>query len=230
MKDTPAAAFWREPKVDVDANIAKGDLFYAKPEWYDGLYQITEHVIELLETQCHIGPNTRILELGPNSGRNMQGLWDKGYKFLSGIEIQREAWLFSKRVHPDISRSIINNSIENVLPSFHSHDVIFTQGVLMHISPASADLVFHHIARVAWRYLLTIEQERKTKGVFQAHKWGRNYQEVFESRGFSQVYVERSTRQGNAGSICRVFLKGATIGDPEEEFGASRQRLVPAGI
>ena len=159
MKDTSAAAFWREPKVDTDLNITKGDLSYAKPEWYDGLYQITEHVIELLETQCHITPSTTILELGPNSGRNMQWLWDKGYKHLSGIEIQREAWLFAKRCHPDIARSIINNSIENVLPSFHSYDIVFTQGVLMHIHPSVADLCFNHMARIAKHYILTIEQE-----------------------------------------------------------------------
>lgn len=156
----------------------------------------------------HSQPDASLLELGCNVGRNLQYLFDRGYRNLTAIEISPQAVEALRRHHVDVAAAatIHNAPMEDVLKTFadDSFDTVFSLAVLEHLHTDS-DWVFAHIARVTGRCLVTVEDER---GVSWRH-FPRNYREIFEPLGLTQVEEVNCENVPTLGpnSIGRVFLK-----------------------
>lgn len=127
-----------------------------------------------------------IVEIGCNCGANLHWLKEMGYKDLSGVEINRNALDHMKSVFPELERTarIFHGSIQEYLSTKEdgSVDVIFSMGVAMHIHP-SDDNLFDEMARVAKKYICTVEPETANSN----YVFARNYRRVFQNRGCFQV-------------------------------------------
>lgn len=146
-----------------------------------------------------------ILEIGCNSGRNLFGLWDAGYRDLTGIEINLSAIRMMRESRPDCTIAAIPHAVEDIiqqLPSRH-FDVVFTMAVLLHLPPTS-EWVFAEMVRISAHYLITIECEKsrvKTADSLQIH-WARNYRTIFEALGMRQLDV-----QDGPGDLSKYVLR-----------------------
>jgi SAM-dependent methyltransferase len=145
----------------------------------------SEFLAELL-TEHGTTPDAKILEVGCNVGRNLQVLWEHGFRLLTGIEINPAAIETMGREYPDMAAAadIQLGSAETVLPTMSTgFDTVFTMAVLVHLHPDSDPVVHPNIARICNRLLVTIEAE---EFVSERH-FSRNYRHVFEPLGFRQV-------------------------------------------
>lgn len=143
-----------------------------------------------------------VMEVGSNVGRNLRGLWGAGYNILTGIEINDNAVDLMRLTYPDMEAFVYRMPAENMgTLETAMVDVIFSMCVLMHIHPDS-EFIFKEMARVAGKYIITIEDEVK-------ETWRhcpRNYKEVFEPFGFEQVF-EEVVPWGENGCAARVMKR-----------------------
>lgn len=133
-------------------------------------------LVELVKK--HAQPDSSILEIGCNLGRNLNYLYTAGFKHLTGIEISENAVKALRKNFPELadSATIINSSVEEVIKSFEDNqfDLVFTMAVLEHIHPDS-EWIFPEIVRITRGVLITIESE-------QFHNWRifpRDYSNIF---------------------------------------------------
>jgi len=153
----------------------------------------------------HARPEDSIFEIGCNCGRNLEYLWERGYRRLGGLDINSDAITMLVRRLPQLANCVTATSIENWVFFAAPVDVIFTMAVLEHVHPDS-DWVFADIARLAGRVLITIEDEA---GDDWRH-FPRNYRTVFESCGLRQVEAFQVYLAGDRaldGFWARVFFK-----------------------
>ena len=140
-----------------------------------------------------VRPENSILELGCNVGANLNGLFARGYRNLSGIEINKNAIEAMRRIFPELAKiaRISQGSVEEVLPQTPSKsvDVIFTMATLIHIHPTS-NFIFLEMVRVAKKYIVVIEGETANCG----HVFARNYRRVFQRLGCPQLKSVMITR------------------------------------
>lgn len=119
----------------------------------------SEFLLEVF--QDFIKPEWSILEIGSGNGRNVKHLKENGFPNVTGIDKER------------------GESIEDVEP--REYDVIYTMSCLFLIPPEN-NWVFEKIAKMAKKYIITVEgEETANNGV-----WGRNYTEVFKEFGFRE--------------------------------------------
>ncbi len=138
----------------------------------------TDFIVKVFEK--YIPKDSSILEIGGGDGRNIIALQSAGY--------HNTAWVDKES----------GGSIEDIFPV--PEDVIFTMSCLFLI-PKGNEWVFEKIAKMAKKYLITVEGETtKGNGVI-----GRDYQQVFEPFGFKQI--EHQTNVFNMYGVLRVFKK-----------------------
>ena len=185
-------AYWRNPE---EKN---------SPKTYVNHPERTEYLVGLMQRYAEL--TDRIWELGCNVGRNLNGLWIAGYREIEGVEINNSAVDLMRLTYPDMRATVYRGKIEDMIRFTGSDyldaaDVIFTMCVLMHIHPDS-EFVFGEIARLAEKYIITIEDEVK-------ETWRhcpRNYRGVFEPFGFEQVFME-NIPWGEHGCVARVMKR-----------------------
>lgn len=100
-----------------------------------------------------------ILEIGCNIGRNLNHLWQTGYKNVGGMEISEHAVRRLRIEYPCLEMIPVDIgpaelSIQKRISS--SVDVIFTMSVLEHLHP-DCRFLFKEIARVGRKYVLAFE-------------------------------------------------------------------------
>lgn len=162
----------------------------------------------LLELIIKYGkPNSSILEIGCNVGRNLNCLYINGFRELHGIEINEEAIQLLKQTYPQMASliKIYNAPVEDVIGKLQEgqFDIIFTMAVLEHIH-TSSEWIFSYIVRTTNNYLITIEDER---GVSWRH-FPRDYKKVFEPLGMKQIEVINCGTAGlSSDFFARVFKK-----------------------
>ncbi len=153
-------------------------------------------------------PQMRILEIGCNVGRNLNFLFEKGYKNLSGIEISENAIEQMQIVFPSMFNQIkvFNSSVEDIIksPELDKFDLIFTMAVMEHIH-SDSNWIFAELAKLSEKYIITIEDE---KSISWKH-FPRNYKKVFEKIGMKQIdYQDCSKIKGfHNGFYYRLFEK-----------------------
>ncbi|MDI7863637.1 class I SAM-dependent methyltransferase [Rhizobiaceae bacterium n13] len=132
----------------------------------------------------HMPSTARILEVGPNAGRNLAYLHDMGFTNLAGIEINPAAVEVMRRSYPQLADIPITVSpIEDAIKAIEdgSFDLIFTMAVLEHVH-SDSNWIFAEMARIASN-LLTIEDEISTS----VRHFPRQYKTVFEGLGMKEV-------------------------------------------
>jgi len=150
-----------------------------------------------------------ILEIGCNAGRNLNYLYNKGFRNLSAIEISEKAINLMKKVFPKMyyNSSIKVDNIEESIVNIENNkfDLIFIMAVLMHI-PYQSNFIFKEIVRSCNKYLVIIEEEDCPKC------WSHNpreYKKIFEGLGMKQIKEEKvpTSITGSGNYILRIFEK-----------------------
>jgi SAM-dependent methyltransferase len=134
--------------------------------------------------------NPSILEIGCNCGRNLNFLWQAGFKDLEGIEISPRAEAAFRARYPDCGANFLLGSVEELIDGYppNCFDVVFTMATLLHIHPES-EWIFPHIARITRRYLLLVENEASAAVNVNKEQFHfpRDYKAIFEKLGLKQV-------------------------------------------
>lgn len=162
--------YWKNPDSDND------------PHEYATQHQArSKFLVKLLRRYVPIEGS--VLELGCNTGRNLNAALQAGYRNLKGIEINSDAAELMKKYFPELAKvaDIRVGPIEQLVRSVENVECVFTMAVLVHIHPSS-DWVFPELAKRA-ATVITIELETG----FGSRWFPRNYKEVFEGAGMRQV-------------------------------------------
>ena len=161
---------------------------------------------ELIDSYT-INKDNTILEIGCNVGRNLNYLFNAGYKKLSGVEISQDAIDMMKQVYPEMfnKSNICCSSIEDIIKNFEDNTftVVFTMAALQHIHP-TAKFIFYEMVRITSKYIITIGDEKEISW----RHYPRNYKKIFESLGMKQIYQINCKTEGlNSNFWARVFVK-----------------------
>jgi len=102
-----------------------------------------------------ISRKSKVLEVGCNMGTQLALLQQIGFKNLTGIEINREAVELSKKYRKNID--IIQGSALDLPFKDNYFDLVFTSGLLMHISPKEVKKAIREIYRVSRKYIWELD-------------------------------------------------------------------------
>jgi len=102
-----------------------------------------------------INKNKKILEIGCNIGNQLAIIQKMGYKNLWGIELQDYAVELAKERMKDAN--IIKSSAFNIPFKDSYFDLVFTSGLLIHISPKDINYVLDEIFRCCNSYIWGLE-------------------------------------------------------------------------
>ena len=179
------------------------------PEKYLNGEERTAFLVDKISNRCD--KSSCILEIGCNCGRNLNGLYQSGYKNLYGIEINENAINLINSYYPEVFENICIWGLpaERALISIPSniYDLVFTMAVLEHIHPIVEKLVFENMKRVSAKYIMTIEDETTESD----RLFPRNYQDVFECDEFKQIeHITKVKAKGfNNKYVYRLFERRA---------------------
>ncbi len=150
---TPQTDFWQGAFGDdyTQRNSRSAD------EW-DAFY-IANYGVTKLEMNrrflSDVPADTSFLEIGCNTGLQLQGLTRMGFRSLTGIDLQAYAGRLAKQLLPGAKIACASGL---ALPfGDASFDVVFTSGVLIHVAPADLNGMFLEMARCARRYVWGFE-------------------------------------------------------------------------
>ncbi len=206
MKLSPQAEFWKDPNSTPEGIDPPPKPFrqMANPMYWSELADLSHYLVAQVEQ--YVKPPASILEPGAGSGRNLSYFKNAGFA-ATGIEINPDAaaiaWDRFRIDHNDL----LIGSVEEKLP-WLSANAIITQGFLMHLPEVESSYkVFDSIALNAMDLILTNEIEDRP--FLDDYRIMRNYREIFEPRGWTQVSV-RLPRPGSNPtdhSFTRIFLR-----------------------
>jgi SAM-dependent methyltransferase len=164
--------------------------------------------IQALNVEC-----PAILEIGCNAGRNLFGLWDAGYRDLTGIEINPAAIRCMREARPECIINAVPHAVEDVIRQMPTdyYDVVFTMAVLMHLHPKS-NWVLGEMVRTCAHYIMTIEHETSCRfdGQGIQRHFPRPYSGIFRSLGMAELRHQKGVGDLSAFTL-RVFEKLGTI-------------------
>jgi pseudaminic acid biosynthesis-associated methylase len=156
--------------------------------------------------------DTRILEVGCNIGNQLRLLWEMGYRNLCGIELQ----------HYAVRRALLNVPGGHFLQASAleipfadgSFDLVFTSGVLIHISPTDLTRALDEIHRCAREYIWGFEyhSSEPTEVEYRGQRnllWKMNYAEMFCKRfdDLDLVHREHCEYLENSNVDCMFLLR-----------------------
>jgi hypothetical protein len=141
-------------------------------------------------------PTDSILEIGCSWGRNLETLYDNGFKNLTGIDAHEEA---IKGIRNKDIKGIVG-AMQDKLKELPQYDIIFTKSVL-YLTP---DPNYQDIVDKVKKYLITCEGEGG-QHVANPGLFDRNYKAIFELYEMEQI-EEREAFAG-VGTRIRVFKK-----------------------
>jgi len=155
----------------------------------------------------------KILEVGCNIGNQLLCLQRIGFSNLSGVELQSYAIKIAKTRLKGIR--IFQGSIFNLPFKPESFDLIFTSGVLIHISPFDIKNALAEIYRCTRTYIWGFEYYARTSEEIKWHKkrkmlwrndFARLYQEQFENLKLIQERHFRYLHSGGHESTASMFF------------------------
>ena len=128
-----------------------------------------------------------ILEVGTNVGNQLLLLQKEGFKNLYGIELNRYAVEKSKERTKGKGIDIIHGSAFDIPFKDVYFDLVFTSGVLIHISPKDINDVLDEIYRCSKRYIWGSEyfSEEYIKVDYRGHN------ELLWKTNFAKLYLNR---------------------------------------
>lgn len=102
----------------------------------------------------------KIIELGCNSGKNLEILRKQGYKDLTGIDVNKYAIERMKKVYPELYKITSKKIglIENITDTINDiYDLSFTIAVLIHINSKERSKIYKWLSDHS-RYIIFIEK------------------------------------------------------------------------
>ena len=123
-------------------------------------------------------PTDSILEIGASFGRNLEVLFDNGFKDVTALEPDENA--FNGIRYPEIKRVL--GTMQDKLKEMPKYDIIFTKSVL-YLTP---DPNYEEIANKVKKYLITCEGEER-QHIANNELFDRNYKDIFEQYDLKQV-------------------------------------------
>jgi len=124
----------------------------------DSLYRANYGITRRQLNEAHLADvarDARILEVGCNSGNQLLVLREMGFTNLWGAEVQSYALELAKARLPDAQLS--QASALNLPNEDTDFDLVFTSGVLIHISPADLERALDEIHRCAKTWIWGME-------------------------------------------------------------------------
>ena len=151
--ETPQTVVWKgdfgRDYTDRNTLDAAGlDALYRKN------YGVTRQAINETFLQG-IPKEASFLEVGCNTGNQLLLLQQMGWSNLSGVELQPYAMAIARRRLPQVSLTL--GSALNLPCADASFDVVFTSGVLIHISPEDIGHAMDEIHRSSSMYIWGLE-------------------------------------------------------------------------
>ena len=156
-----------------------------------------------------------ILEVGCNIGNQLSILQKLGFENLYGVEINKTAIEIAKKRTKDIN--IIHGSAFD-LPFKDEHfDLVFTSGVLIHISPRDVKKAMREIHRTSKKYILGFEyfSDKHQKIEYRGNKdhlWKGNFAQMYldlfpDLKLVKEEKYEYKDGSGNADSMFLLAKK-----------------------
>jgi pseudaminic acid biosynthesis-associated methylase len=126
-----------------------------------------------------------ILEVGANIGTQLQFLHNQSFSKLLGIDVNRHAVEEAKHIHPDVD--IIEASGFDMPFKDGSFDLVYTSGVLIHISPKDIESIMREMHRVSRRYIWGLEYyaPEYTEVIYRGKKdllWKTDFAALFKNK------------------------------------------------
>ncbi|MBW8015831.1 MAG: methyltransferase domain-containing protein [Planctomycetes bacterium] len=176
---------------------------------YQNNYNVTRTMLNE-EFLSGLDKNIRILEVGSNVGAQLLCLQDMGFKNLFGIEINKYAIEKSKENTKDIN--IIFGSAFDVPYKTGFFDLVYTSGVLIHISPSDIKAALKEIYRCSSQYIWGFEyyansyeevNYRGNDGLLWKTDFAALYKSVFEDL---ELVKEKKVKYCNDENIDNMYL------------------------
>lgn len=158
----------------------------------------------------NLNRDIKILEVGANVGAQLQALQKMGFSNLYGIEVNRRAIETSKAISKNID--IIQASGLDIPFKDNYFDLVFTSGVLIHISPSNIKKVIGEIYRCSKSYIWGFEYyaDNYVEISYRGKKnmlWKTNFAKLYlDSFKDLKLVKERKTTYLNNGNMDSMFL------------------------
>lgn len=179
MPETEQMKFWKGNFGNeyISRNIGNFDKLYKKQ------YGISRSALNAEFLQM-LSKDAFILEVGCNVGNQLKTLQKAGFSSLFGLEINKKA-LQTARKNKELS--LVEGSAFDIPFKDIFFDLVFTSGVLIHISPDDLPKAVDEIYRVAKKYIWCFEyfSEKCEEVVYRGHNnrlWKNNFLNIFLER------------------------------------------------
>ncbi len=165
------------------------------------------------EFLSNIDKDTKILEVGCNVGNQLVLLKEMGFRNLHGIEIAAYAFEIAKRRVESEGISFVKGSAFNIPFKDEFFDMVFTSGVLIHISPDDIKKAVSEIHRCAKKYIWGLDYyaESYQEIVYRGQKdllWKTDFAKIYTEKfpNLKLVKEERYVYLDQNGHIDQMFL------------------------
>lgn len=143
-----------------------------------------------------IPKDAKILEVGTNIGNQLLHLQSQGFTNLYGIEIQDRAINYAK--HRSNNLNIIKGDALDIPFKDNFFDLVFTHGVLIHISPDNIQTALNEISRVSNKYIWGLEYyaDEYTDLVYHGQKnimWKTNFSKLYQDNN-KNIHVNQEKK------------------------------------
>jgi len=163
------------------------------------------------EALKNVDKDARVLEIGCNIGNQLMCLQDAGFKNLYGIELQwyavDKSKYFTKKIH------IIQGSAFDIPCRDSYFDLVYTYGVLIHISPKDLPKVLSEAHRCSKKYIMGFEyhdqelKQLKYRGNNNL-MWKTDYSEAYQNHhpDLKEVFGKEYPQFSEPSNVDRIFL------------------------
>ncbi len=153
-------------------------------ELYKQRYGITRSAMNV-EFIGDLDKNIKILEVGSNVGTQLMMLQEMGFYNLYGIELQDYAVEKSKKLTKNIN--IIQGHVFDIPFKTSYFDLVFTSGVLIHISPQDIELALKEICRCCRHFIWGLEYYSEN---LESVKY-RGHNDLLWKCDFAKAYLDK---------------------------------------
>jgi SAM-dependent methyltransferase len=181
--------YWR----DVEADATHGFNTYAATgddkiaELFDGFMRVCP-------------PDSHILEIGCNTGSNLDYLRRQGFQRFTGLDINAGAIENFGAIYPETfaaTRTLVGDALP-IMRALEtaSFDAVFSRGCLINI-PYEDEAIFGEIARVTRNIVIIMEADSVQPGSI---LFPRDYENIFAGLGF-QLILKKLLIAGEWGNV-----------------------------
>ena len=183
-------------KGNFGEEFTKRNTFKSYDDWnnfYKKRYNLTKEEINK-DFLGKLPKKIKILEVGCNIGNQLSCLYKMGFKNLYGIELQKKCLMIIKKKKKFIN--VVNGSADYLPFENNSFDLVFTNNVLIHISPSEIKNIVNEIYRISSKWIWGFEYYSKNyeEIVYRNKKellWKANFSEIFKKKGRLKVLKEK---------------------------------------